>query len=77
MKKKLTINNVKQKKFNKPLVCLTAYTTPMAQILDKYCDVILVGERTIRIGLFTSLYLDQNFTDSLTLKLNLKNLKNH
>ena len=44
MKKKLTINNVKQKKFNKPLVCLTAYTTPMAQILDKYCDVILVGD---------------------------------
>jgi 3-methyl-2-oxobutanoate hydroxymethyltransferase len=44
MKKKLTINNIKKKKFNKPLVCLTAYTTPMAQILDKYCDVILVGD---------------------------------
>ncbi len=44
MKKKLTINNLKRKKFNKPLVCLTAYTTPMAQILDKYCDVILVGD---------------------------------
>ncbi|NCU45397.1 MAG: 3-methyl-2-oxobutanoate hydroxymethyltransferase, partial [Candidatus Fonsibacter ubiquis] len=44
MKKKLTINNIKKKKFNKALVCLTAYTTPMAQILDKYCDVILVGD---------------------------------
>ncbi|CAO6131680.1 PanB Ketopantoate hydroxymethyltransferase [Candidatus Pelagibacterales bacterium] len=44
MKKKLTINNIKRKIFNKPLVCLTAYTTPMAQILDKYCDVILVGD---------------------------------
>ncbi len=44
MKKKLTINNLKFKKFHKPLICLTAYTTPMAQILDKYCDVILVGD---------------------------------
>ena len=44
MKKKLLINNIKLKKFKKPLVCLTAYTTPMAEILDKYCDVILVGD---------------------------------
>ncbi|NCV22904.1 MAG: 3-methyl-2-oxobutanoate hydroxymethyltransferase, partial [Chloroflexi bacterium] len=44
MKKKLSINNIKLKKFKKPLVCLTAYTTPMAEILDKYCDVILVGD---------------------------------
>ena len=44
MKKKLTINNIKFKKFKKPLVCLTAYTTPMAEILDKYCDIILVGD---------------------------------
>ncbi len=44
MKKKLTINNLKFKKFHKPLICLTAYTTPIAQILDKYCDVILVGD---------------------------------
>jgi 3-methyl-2-oxobutanoate hydroxymethyltransferase len=29
---------------NKPLVCLTAYTTPMAKILDKHCDVLLVGD---------------------------------
>ena len=44
LKKKLTINNIKFKKFKKPLVCLTAYTTPMAEILDKYCDIILVGD---------------------------------
>jgi len=44
VKKKLTINNIKFKKFKKPLVCLTAYTTPMAEILDKYCDIILVGD---------------------------------
>lgn len=44
MKKKLSINNIKLKKFKKPLICLTAYTAPVAKILDKYCDVILVGD---------------------------------
>jgi 3-methyl-2-oxobutanoate hydroxymethyltransferase len=27
-----------------PLVCLTAYTTPMAKALDPYCDLLLVGD---------------------------------
>jgi len=27
-----------------PLVCLTAYTTPMAKILDRHCDLLLVGD---------------------------------
>lgn len=27
-----------------PLVCLTAYTTPMARSVDKHCDVALVGD---------------------------------
>lgn len=27
-----------------PLVCLTAYTTPMAEILDPHCDLLLVGD---------------------------------
>lgn len=26
------------------IVCLTAYTTPMAQILDPHCDLLLVGD---------------------------------
>lgn len=29
---------------NVPLVCLTAYSAPMAEILDKHCDVLLVGD---------------------------------
>ncbi len=33
-----------QKNTNAPLVCLTAYTTPMAEILDKHCDILLVGD---------------------------------
>lgn len=28
----------------KPLVCLTAYTAPMAQMLDPHCDILLVGD---------------------------------
>lgn len=27
-----------------PLVCLTAYTAPMAKILDAHCDMLLVGD---------------------------------
>lgn len=27
-----------------PIVCLTAYTTPMARILDDHCDLLLVGD---------------------------------
>lgn len=29
---------------NTPLVCLTAYTAPMAAALDPHCDVLLVGD---------------------------------
>ena len=27
-----------------PIICLTAYTAPMAQIADRYCDLLLVGD---------------------------------
>ncbi|ALG91188.1 MULTISPECIES: 3-methyl-2-oxobutanoate hydroxymethyltransferase [Actibacterium] len=27
-----------------PLVCLTAYTTPVAQLTDPHCDIVLVGD---------------------------------
>ena len=27
-----------------PIVCLTAYTAPMAEILDEHCDLLLVGD---------------------------------
>ena len=27
-----------------PLVCLTAYTTPIAKLVDRHCDVVLVGD---------------------------------
>ncbi len=38
-------NKIKQLQTNqKPITCLTAYTYPIAKILDEHCDVILVGD---------------------------------
>ena len=31
-------------KNKRPLVCLTAYSKPIAKIIDKYCDIVLVGD---------------------------------
>lgn len=36
--------NILQKKNQEKIICLTAYTFPMAKILDELCDVILVGD---------------------------------
>jgi len=41
---KIKIKNILKKKGKKPIVCLTAYSKPVAEILDKYCDIILVGD---------------------------------
>lgn len=34
----------KARKGGAPLVCLTAYTTPMARLVDGHCDLVLVGD---------------------------------
>lgn len=40
-----TITDIKNhKNATEPLVCLTAYTAPMAEILDSHCDMLLVGD---------------------------------
>ena len=36
--------DVKARKGGVPLVCLTAYTTPVARMVDAHCDVVLVGD---------------------------------
>jgi 3-methyl-2-oxobutanoate hydroxymethyltransferase len=36
--------DVKARKGGVPLVCLTAYTTPMARMVDAHCDLVLVGD---------------------------------
>lgn len=38
------IKSVIKKKGVKPIICLTAYSRATAEILDKYCDIILVGD---------------------------------
>lgn len=35
---------VAARKGSTPLVCLTAYTTPMAKLVDRHCDIVLVGD---------------------------------
>jgi len=41
---KSKINKIQKNKNKKPIACLTAYSKNMAQIADKYCDIILVGD---------------------------------
>lgn len=40
----LTPLDIKARKGGEPLVCLTAYTTPVARMIDADCDVALVGD---------------------------------
>ncbi|HRK63865.1 MAG TPA: 3-methyl-2-oxobutanoate hydroxymethyltransferase [Terricaulis sp.] len=42
--RRLTAPEIRARKGGGPVVCLTAYTAPMAQILDQHCDVLLVGD---------------------------------
>jgi 3-methyl-2-oxobutanoate hydroxymethyltransferase len=42
--RRLSAPDIAARKGGEPIVCLTAYTTPMAQILDEACDLLLVGD---------------------------------
>ena len=42
MKKK--IQKIRDLKSKRKLVCLTAYSKPMTKLLDRHCDIILVGD---------------------------------
>lgn len=41
---KITINKILKKKNKTPIACLSVYTKNMAQIVDRHCDIILVGD---------------------------------
>ena len=41
---KIKIKKILNKKNKTPIVCLTSYSKAIAQIADKYCDIILVGD---------------------------------
>ena len=42
--KTLTVPAIAARKGATPLVCLTAYSTPQAALVDPHCDVVLVGD---------------------------------
>ena len=59
---KKNILKIIKTKNRRPLVCLTAYSKPIAKILDKYCDIVLVGD-----SLATAMYGMKN-THQITLE---------
>ena len=42
--RRVTPLDIRARKGGDPLVCLTAYTTPIARLADKHCDLVLVGD---------------------------------
>ena len=42
--KRNTIKLLQNYKFKKKIICLTAYSSPIAKIIDKYVDIILIGD---------------------------------
>jgi len=42
--RRLTAPDIRARKGGEPLVCLTSYHAHTARLVDKYCDVILVGD---------------------------------
>ena len=61
------INKILKKKNNSKIVCLTAYSKSIAKILDKYMDIVLVGDSMANV-----LYGHKN-----THKISLKNILDH
>ncbi|HHW35160.1 MAG TPA: 3-methyl-2-oxobutanoate hydroxymethyltransferase, partial [Paracoccus solventivorans] len=43
-KPRLTPVEIRARKGGEPVVCLTAYTTPVAELVDRHCDLVLVGD---------------------------------
>ncbi len=42
--RRITIPEIRQRKAAEKIVVLTAYTTPMAALLDAHCDMLMVGD---------------------------------
>ena len=43
-KTRLSAGDIRARKGQAPIVCLTAYTTPIAKLVDQHCDLVLVGD---------------------------------
>ncbi|MBB4210254.1 ketopantoate hydroxymethyltransferase [Rhodothalassium salexigens DSM 2132] len=59
-KPRMTVPRFRARKRGEPLVCLTAYTYPMARLLDPLCDLLLVGDSLAMVvhGLDSTVPLD-------------------
>ena len=44
LQKRRTAATIQALKGERPIVCLTAYTAPIAKLLDPHCDLLLVGD---------------------------------
>jgi len=44
MSNKISVRDILLKKNSEKIICLTAYSFPVAKILDDLCDIILVGD---------------------------------
>ena len=44
LKPRLSVRDIAARKGQTPIVCVTAYTTPMAILMDDAVDVLLVGD---------------------------------
>jgi 3-methyl-2-oxobutanoate hydroxymethyltransferase len=42
--RRLAAPDISLRKGKTPIVCLTAYSAPMAELLDEHCDLLLVGD---------------------------------
>jgi 3-methyl-2-oxobutanoate hydroxymethyltransferase len=42
--RRIAAPDIRARKGGEPIVCLTAYTAPMAALLDPHCDLLLVGD---------------------------------
>lgn len=47
--RRITVPKIKCQKGKAPIVCLTAYTAPMARLIDKHVDLILVGDSAANV----------------------------
>ncbi|MEQ1753845.1 MAG: 3-methyl-2-oxobutanoate hydroxymethyltransferase [Micropepsaceae bacterium] len=43
-RKPVSVPEIVAQKGKTPIVCLTAYSTPQAEIVDEFCDLVLVGD---------------------------------
>ena len=48
---RISADAIRRRKGGEPIVCLTAYTYPIARLLDPHVDLLLVGDSVAMGGL--------------------------